>query len=72
VAPVIVERGDGDVKPGDIAARLEWEPRRLNPALTWLESRGMIEGVEVLNSVPWAYIRVRANARTRRLVRGTL
>lgn len=42
----------------EIAERYDWEPRRLNPAITYLLDRGMLADYQVLNSKPFVIARV--------------
>ncbi|MCL1485404.1 MAG: hypothetical protein MH208_14410 [Marinobacter sp.] len=42
----------------EITERYGWEPRRLNPAITYLLDRGMLSDYKVLNSKPFVTARV--------------
>ncbi|ACK86189.1 toll/interleukin-1 receptor domain-containing protein [Methylorubrum extorquens] len=54
---------------GEIAARYGWTPRRLNPALTYLEERAAIRISEAIGSAPYVTIRVARTDATRRFVK---
>lgn len=58
--------------PKGVADRLGWEPRRLNPALTYLREHGYIEAESSLGSAPFFYDFLIPNVRTRRFAKGTL
>lgn len=53
----------------EIAAHYGWEPRRLNPAITYLTSRDAVQHYEVIACPPWATPKIWADANTRRFVK---
>lgn len=56
-------------KPEEIASRYGWCPRRLNPAITYLQDRDVVEVRTALCSGPFVAIAVEASGSTRRFVR---
>jgi TIR domain len=61
-----------DVNGGDpqgIAEQFDWPARRMNPALTYLAERQLVEAREYLGTHPWRYGAIRKTAKTRRFVR---
>lgn len=54
--------------PDDIAKRYGWEPRRLNPAITYLKSRDAIRTATAMG-VPWVSVYVQKTDATRRFVK---
>jgi hypothetical protein len=53
----------------EIAARLGWAARRLNPAISYLQRRDLAETMEALGTTPFIAFRVLPTAATRRYVR---
>jgi len=54
--------------PDEIAARYGWEPRRLNPAITYLKSRDAIRTATAMG-IPWVSVYVQKTDATRRFVK---
>jgi hypothetical protein len=54
---------------GVIAARIGWPPRRLNPAITYLAERGVVQVVKVGGSKPYVGVLVAKKDAIRRFVR---
>jgi hypothetical protein len=54
----------------EIAARYGWEPRRLNPALSYLTNRKLLHSVTVLSMGSWVAIHLEKTDATRRFVKG--
>lgn len=57
--------------PAEISQRYGWEPRRLNPALTYLHRRGAISMLTTMGMSPYVGFRVVATDETRRYVRAS-
>lgn len=55
--------------PAEIAARYGWEPRRLNPALSYLINRKLLHSVTVLSMGSWVAIHLEKTDATRRFVK---
>jgi len=55
--------------PKEISERYRWSPRRLNPAITYLQERDVIHVHEVLGSGPFVTSRVARTDATRRFVK---
>ncbi len=58
--------------PGDpqqIAKRYGWEPRRLNPALTYLRNRGLIDSDQISTMGPWVAVNLRKTDATIRFAK---
>jgi hypothetical protein len=55
--------------PDQIAERYGWKPRRLNPALSYLMNRKLIDSVSVMAMGPWVAIHFRKTDGTRRFVK---
>lgn len=53
----------------DIAARYGWEPRRLNPAISYLTERKLVDALETIGASPFIVYRVMKNDATRRFVK---
>jgi hypothetical protein len=56
-------------QPAEIAARYGWQPRRLNPALSYLISRKLVDPIQHLGMNPWVAGYVHKNDATRRFVK---
>lgn len=56
-------------EPAKIAERYAWAPRRLNPAITHLAERGVIELLTALMSGPYVAVDIERTDATRRFVR---
>ncbi len=57
-------------EPQDIAARYTWSPRRLNPALSFLISRKLVQSLTHLGMGPWVAVHLEKTDATRRFVKG--
>lgn len=55
--------------PIDIAKHFDWPPRRLNPAMTYLAERNLIDAHQYLGTHPWRFGWIDKTAKTRRFVR---
>lgn len=55
-------------RAAEIAARYGWEPRRLNPAITYLTARGVVRGSSAIG-VPYVAVWIQKTDDTRRFVR---
>lgn len=55
--------------PQDIAERYGWQPRRMNPAITWLASRKLIRSSEAMGTQPWVTAWIDKTDATRRFVK---
>lgn len=55
--------------PEQIAERLQWSPRRLNSAVTYLTEREVVRGSTALSTGPYVAFRVNRTDATRRFVR---
>jgi hypothetical protein len=56
-------------EPDKIAQRYGWEPRRLNPALSYLINRKLIQSITVMAMGPWVAIHFGKTDATRRFVK---
>lgn len=56
-------------EPQDIAKRYGWKARRLNPALSYLINRKLIDSIEVLGMAPWVAVHFEKADATRRFVK---
>jgi hypothetical protein len=68
LAADLVNDDDFPHAPEDIAARYEWEPRRLNPAIAYLSSRRLVTIMEGF-AHPYETFRVSKTDATRRFVK---
>lgn len=55
--------------PADIAARYDWSPRRLNPAIAYLANRDAARVLKGLGSAPFGVYDVHPTDATRRFLR---
>jgi len=67
VAQTAVGMSDQSLSPREIGERLGWEPRRLNPAMSWLENRGYAKFSRAMGSSPYRYTTMFTTPSTRRL-----
>lgn len=58
-----------DANTEELAAKLQWEPRRMNSAIAYLERAGAIETVGALASDPWRAVFLSIGDETLRFVR---
>jgi hypothetical protein len=56
-------------EPEEIAERYQWTPRRLNPALSYLRARKLVDSVQVMGMDPWVAVHFEKNDATRRFVK---
>lgn len=70
LAQLILERPEAGHSASELADRLTWPARRLNPALQYLLSNGLIEDDQTLVH-PWLLYRVRCTRGLRRWARDT-
>jgi len=54
---------------GEIAARYQWEPRRLNSTAYYLYERALIQDNQGVGTAPWAFFRIVGNPNMRRFVK---
>ncbi len=59
------------LSPREIGEKLGWEPRRLNPAMCWIESRGFANFSKATNSSPYRFTGMFITPSTRRLASET-
>ena len=55
--------------PTSIAARYDWSPRRLNPAIAFLSNRNALQTLGGMGTAPYGAAMIRSNDATRRFVR---
>jgi len=53
----------------EIAKHFSWLPRRVNPAMTYLAERNLVDAHEHMGTHPWRYGWIEKTAKTRRFVR---
>jgi hypothetical protein len=53
----------------EIAKHFNWQPRRLNPAMTYLAERNLIDAHQHMGTHPWRYGWIGKTPKTRRFVR---
>jgi TIR domain len=69
VAADLVNNGrDGD-SVAELAAKLGWPPRRMNPAVAYLVNRKLVKAPSALGTSPWTYLAIMRTPATRRFVR---
>jgi hypothetical protein len=59
-------------EPEQIAQRYRWEPRRLNPAMAYLEERDAVQLSKALATTPYIGFKIRRTDATRRFVRSRI
>lgn len=69
VAADIVNDADFPNEPPQIAARYDWPPRRMNPAIAYLKNRQLISCLQGCGTAPWLAFCVERNDATRRFVK---
>jgi hypothetical protein len=69
VATVVTEANQVRVELREIGAQLGWQPRRLNPATTFLAECGIVEPVLAIATAPFALAGVVRTTRTRRFIK---
>lgn len=68
VAAALVNGGTDGASVPELCDKLQWPPRRMNPAIEWLKERDVIEMGSEMGTVPWRCRWIRGNHATRRLV----
>ncbi|MCX5721979.1 MAG: GGDEF domain-containing protein [Nitrospirae bacterium] len=71
VAVVAVGLGKESLSPREIGEKLGWEPRRLNPAMSWLENRGFAKLYSAMGASPYRFTGMFITPSTRRLASET-
>ncbi len=61
--------GQGTADVSQLAGKLNWLPRRMNPAVEFLFERRLVDSSRLLGTHPWSLMFIRKNAATRRFVR---
>lgn len=69
VASALINDPEFPTTPAEIADELGWQPRRLNPALSYLSQRGLIQDLRGIASGPWVMSVLRKTDQTRRFVK---
>lgn len=67
VAQTAVGMNDQSLSPREIGERLGWEPRRLNPAMSWLEHGGYATFSSAMGTSPYRFTTMFVAPSTRRL-----
>lgn len=67
VARTAIELNDQALSPREVGEKLGWEPRRLNPAMSWLENRGHAKFSSAMGSSPYRFTTMFVTPSTRRL-----
>jgi hypothetical protein len=71
VARTAIEMDRQSLSPEEISENLKWEPRRLNPAMSWLENRGFAKFSRAMGSSPYRFTGMFITPSTRRLASET-
>ncbi|THI84955.1 MAG: diguanylate cyclase [Nitrospira sp. CG24A] len=71
VAMVAVGMEEESLSPRKIGEKLGWEPRRLNPAMSWLENQGFAKLYSTMGSSPYRFTVMFVTPSTRRLASET-
>jgi hypothetical protein len=71
VAQTAIEMESQSPSPREIGENLRWEPRRLNPAMSWLENRGFAKFSRAMGSSPYRFTGMFITPSTRRLASET-
>lgn len=67
VAITAVEMGDDSLRLPEIGGKLDWEPRCLNPAASWLERKAYAKFSTAMGTSPYRYTTMFVTPSTRRL-----
>lgn len=67
IASTAIEMDSQSLSPREIGEKLGWEPRRLNPAMSWLENRGYAKFSRTMGSSPYRFTAIFITPSTRRL-----
>jgi len=70
VAGALVAHTNDSIAMADLATVLDWSPRRLNPAASYLVETNNAYGLQTIGSAPFWYREVSRTSTTKRLVRG--
>lgn len=57
------------ISPSEIATRYDWQPRRLNPAISYLDMRHVVHALKAMGTAPFTVVVIRPTDETRRFVR---
>jgi diguanylate cyclase (GGDEF)-like protein len=71
VALTAIGMDSPSLSPREIDGKLGWEPRRLNPAMCWLENRGFANFSKATSSSPYRFTGMFITPSTRRLASET-
>ena len=66
-AALINDTCSGDVV--QLAQHFGWQPRRANPAITYLVERKLVESSQSIGTHPWCSAWIQSNTKTRRFIR---
>jgi hypothetical protein len=69
LAADLVNDPDMPSSPLEISDRYGWEPRRMNPAISYLMERKLIDALEALGTSPFIVYRLAKNDATRRFIK---
>jgi hypothetical protein len=69
VARTLVGHASGTIRLSELATLLKWDPRRLNPAATYLVETNNARGLATIGSAPFSYLEIERIPSTKRLVR---
>jgi hypothetical protein len=72
LATDMVNDSEFPADPAMVATQYGWPPRRLNPAIAYLESRKLIDCCHTIGLAPFVAYRIGWNAATRRFVKSRL
>lgn len=67
VARAAIELNELSLSSREVGEKLGWEPRRLNPAMSWLENRGHAKFSSAMGSSPYRFTTMFVTPSTRRL-----
>ena len=67
VAKTAIKINDQSLLPREVGEKLGWEPRRLNPAMSWLDNRGYAKFTSAMGSSPYRFTAMFITPSTRRL-----
>jgi TIR domain len=69
VAADLVNNGKDGEGVAELAGKLGWPPRRMNPAVAYLVNRQIVKAPSALGTSPWTYLAIMRTPATRRFVR---
>jgi len=72
LATDLVDDPEFPSRSAEIAERYDWEPRRLNPAISYLRGRGLIRNLRSVKARPYVLGTIACNDKTRRFVKGLI